>query len=164
MLVDLPKASLEYTFLNLSPGQRYATGVLPILTNASEGTVSFAESNSRTAICQVGVPEVEFYEWTNIISLGPKTDARFETKYVYNVAKETYDVLRENIPEQLDQHGIPVEVKEDLTPNIYFDGVFNEEDKDFSTNGIISLNGKMLSLEKSKMAKVMLIAPSLTFF
>ena len=88
----MDKEVTEYTFKNLVPTKRYVTGVLAI--DDANGTILYGESNTRTGACQIKVPTLSFNEWTNIISLGPKTDSRLEIKYNLNSESGDYDVKK----------------------------------------------------------------------
>lgn len=160
--VDVPKGTNFYDFKNLIPSKRYATAVLPILKELGETYVS--ESNSRTGVCQVKIPQVNFNEWMNIISLGPKTDARYETKY--NIQPNgSYHVSRKHLEERLDDDLTPIEISdiETVDKNI-FDGVFNGSQKDWSKNGIIHLEWKDLIFGKKLIDDVNGVYEDETFF
>ena len=144
--VDVPKGTNYFDFKNLIPAKRYATAVLPILKEL--GVTYASESNSRTGVCQVKIPQISFNEWTNVISLGPKTDARYETKYVLN-PDGSYSVVRHHLEERLDEDFAPVEIDQpEIVQKSIFDGVFNVEQKDWSNKGIIHLEWKDLVFGK----------------
>ena len=144
--VDIPKGTNHYDFKNLMPTKRYSTAVIPILKEG--GNIYFSESNSRIDSCKIKVPTVAFNEWTDVISLGPKSDARWGTQYS-SLGGDSYSVTRHFLEERLDESGIPLEVYDSTAvENDIFDGVFNEEQKDWSDKGIIRLEWKDLVFGK----------------
>ncbi len=144
--VDIPKGTNHYDFKNLMPTKRYSTAVIPILKES--GNIYFSESNSRIDSCKIKVPSVAFNEWTNVISLGPKSDARWGTQY-NSLGEDSYSVTRHFLEERLDKNGIPLEVVDPNTvENNIFNGVFNEDQKDWSKKGIIQLEWKDLVFGK----------------
>ena len=142
--VDVKKEDPNYyDFKNLKPGEWYSTGVLPIYKIEGNDIPLYSDSNSRTSACQAKVPDIYFNEWTNILSLGPKTDARWEVQYNPD-GEGNYNVIRHHLPEKLNEHGVPIEIDPtDLGLIVNkFDGVFNELGNAFSENGIIHLEWK----------------------
>ena len=160
--VDVPKGTNYYDFINLMPTRRYATAAIPILKEG--GAIYYSESNSRTESCKIKVPSVAFNEWTNIISLGPKTDARWEVKYIPSGA-DSYFVDRHHLPERLNENGIPLEIDTELENiQVVFDGVFNEDQKDWSDQGIIHLEWKDLEFGRRLVDEAKGEYQDLTFF
>ena len=111
---DVSGNDKEYIIEGVEPGKKYHIGVLPFFELDSE--TYFGEFNTATSECAVPYPEVEFHEWTNIISIGTKVDGRIPE--TINQTTQAWSSTR--FFESLDEYGMPVEVElesDGITPN-----------------------------------------------